>query len=153
MSWALQAFTIIKRGFMKRLFTLIPAILLASSVQAYEGSPRNQVSSFFKDLKAGDYSEAIDKLYSSNPLMSQKSQQLTMLKQQLGSISALYGSFINNENMNIEELSSSVIRIVEVAKHEHHPIIWEFYFYKPKDKWIISQGLFVDQFQTVGNKK
>ena len=138
---------------MKRLTSLISALFLASSVQAYDGSPENQVTSFFKDLGAGKHSVAIDKLYSSNPLMSQKAQQLTLLKQQLGSISALYGNFIGNENMSSEELSPSVVRIVEVAKHENHPIIWEFYFYKPKDKWMISQGMFVDQFQTVGTKK
>jgi len=138
---------------MKKLGFLISALLVASTVQAYEGNPESQVSEFFKELKAGKFSESIDNLYSSNPLMSQKQQQLTMLKQQLSSIPALYGSFISNENISTEELSPSLVRIVEVAKHESHPVVWEFYFYKPKDKWIISQGMFVDQFQTVGAKK
>ena len=138
---------------MKKFVFVLMALLISTSVQAYDGSPKQQISSFFKDLMAGKQSEAIDSLYSSNPLMNQKTQQLTLLKQQFGSIAALYGRLIGTENMQVEELSPSIVRIVEVAKHENHPIVWEFYFYKPNDKWIISQGMFVDQFQTVGTKK
>lgn len=138
---------------MKKLIFGIILLFSTSGVFAYEGSPKDQVALFFKDIAAGKTSEAIDNLYSSNPAMSQKQQELTVLKQQMGTVNSLYGRFIGSEIVHYEELSPSLIRIVQVAKHELHPILWEFYFYKPNDKWIISQGLFVDQFQIIGSKK
>lgn len=134
---------------------LLTAILttLSSASLAYEGVPTKQVEMFFSELSEGKVNEAIDHLYSSNPAMQQKIQALTVLKQQVGSLPPLYGNLIGIENISREELSPSLVRIVQVAKHEIHPIVWEFYFYKPKDKWIISQAMFVDQFQLVGAKK
>jgi len=138
---------------MIRLITILAGLFIASSVHAYDGNPNEQVASFFNDYIAGKQSVAIDSLYSSNPLSAQKVQQLTLLKQQVGSVQLLYGSTLGTENIHSEIISPSIVRIVELAKHEHHPILWEFYFYKPKDKWFISQVMFVDQFQLVGAKK
>jgi hypothetical protein len=136
-----------------RLLALITFMTFSSLSLSYEGSPTEQVNLFFSDLSAGKVNESIDGLYASNPLMQQKIQALTMLKQQLGSVGALYGDIIGNENISTEKLSPSITRIVQAAKHDAHPVIWEFYFYKPKGKWIISQAMFVDQFQTVGAKQ
>lgn len=138
---------------MTRLVLFVSAVFVSLFANAYEGSPSEQVTQFFAELKVGKNSEAIDNLYSSNPLMSQKPQQLTMLKQQIGVIAPLYGSLTSSENIHTEQLSPSLVRIVELAKHENHPVVWEFYFYKPKGKWIISHGVFNDQFQSVDAKK
>jgi hypothetical protein len=138
---------------MTKLVLIISAVFVSLSANAYEGSPSEQVAQFFIELKVGKSSEAIDNLYSSNPLMSQKPQQLTMFKQQIGAIAPLYGSLSGSENIHTEQLSPSLIRIVELAKHENHPVVWEFYFYKPEDEWIISHGVFNDQFELVGAKK
>lgn len=138
---------------MKYFTTAILVLLCANNVFAYNGLPKEQVAEFFKELSSDKPAQAVDNLYSSNPAMNQKIQQLTLLKQQLSTVSALYGKIIGTENIHYEELSPSLVRIVQIAKHEVHPITWEFYFYKPQKKWIISQGLFVDQFQVIGKKK
>jgi hypothetical protein len=62
-----------------------------------------------------------------------------LLKQQVGVINQPYGKLLGTENLHTEQLSQSLFRIVELAKHEHHPVIWEFYFCKSKENWIISQ--------------
>jgi hypothetical protein len=128
-------------------------ITLSSASYAYEGPPTAQVEMFFAEMSKGKINESIDNLYGNNPAIQQKVQALTLLKQQVASITTLFGNMIGNETLSYEELSPSIIRIVQAAKHEVHPIIWEFYFYKPKDKWIVSQAMFVDQFQLVGTKK
>jgi hypothetical protein len=138
---------------MRRLIVVITILAIPSAAFTYKGTPKNQVALFFKDIAAGKSTEAIDNLYSSNPAFSQKQQQLTLLKQQLATVTTLYGTFIGSEKIHYEELSPSLIRIVQVAKHEIHPILWEFYFYKPRNNWMISQGKFVDQFQVVGTNK
>ena len=138
---------------MKGLIIGLVLFISASGASAYEGHPKEQVAQFFKDLSSDKTTQAVDNLYSSNPVMSQKIQQLSLLKQQLGAVSTLYGKIIGTENVHYEELSPSLIRIVEIAKHELHPVAWEFYFYKPSKSWIISQGIFADQFQVLGKKK
>lgn len=138
---------------MKRLLVGLCLLFCTSLAFSYEGNPKEQVAQFFKDLLANKPSQAVDNLYSSNPLVGQKAQQLTLLKQQLGTVSALYGKIIGTENVHYEQFSPSLVRIVEIVKYEAHPITWEFYFYKPNKKWMISQGLFVDQFQVIDKKK
>ena len=138
---------------MKLRLIILALTMLSYNLHAYEGTPSNQVDMFFAELTAGKVNESIDNLYSSNPAMQQKIQALTMIKQQLASLTPLYGKMLGSEELSQEELTPSLIRIVQVAKHELHPVIWEFYFYKPQNKWIISQVMFVDQFQIVGAKK
>lgn len=138
---------------MKSLILSLLLMSFSSISLAYDGAPTKQVEMFFKDQSNRKVSESIDNLYSNNPAMQQKVQALTFLKQQLASVSVLYGNLIGNENISKEELSPSLVRIVQVAKYDIHPVVWEFYFYKPKDKWIVSQAMFVDQFQVVGSKK
>ena len=131
---------------MKKTVFLMLLLLLPINSFAYDGSPEEQVVSFFKDVAAGKSGEAIDNLYSSNPAFKEKIQQLTMLKQQLPMIDTLFGKSLGQESYTVEHPTPSITRIVKVDKHEKHPVIWEFYFYKPYDKWIVSQGVFNDQF-------
>ena len=131
---------------MKKAVFLILLLLLPVTSFAYEGSPEEQVASFFNDLSTGKSAEAVDNLYSSNPAFKEKIQQLTVLKQKLPMIDILYGKSLGQESCIVEHPTPSVTRIVMVDKHEKHPIVWEFYFYKPHDKWIVSQGVFTDQF-------
>ncbi|MEE2730043.1 MAG: hypothetical protein VYA55_04435 [Pseudomonadota bacterium] len=80
-------------------------------------------------------------------------QTLTVMKTQLASVTTFFGSYLGFEIIAEEELSPSLVRISAIAKYELHPVGWEFYFYKPRNKWIISQALFADQFQNIANKK
>jgi hypothetical protein len=138
---------------MNKIVISVVLILLCSVSHAYEGTPSEQIDSFFRDFSKGKSNEAIDSLYSSNPTMQQKLQALAALKQQMSMVTGLYGPFLGAELVHNEQLSPSVTRLVYIAKHELHPISWEYYFYKPNDKWIISQAVFGDQFQNLGSRK
>ena len=138
---------------MMRVLVFLVLSICSTVAFSYEGEPLDQVKTFFSDYSKGKSSEAIDRLFSSNPMMNQKPQELTMLKQQVSTIEVLYGKYLGTENIHYEELTPSLVRIVQLAKHEKHPVIWEFFFYKPKKEWIISQGIFVDTFQVIGKAK
>ena len=133
---------------------LLPVLLLLISAKAlaYEGVPAEQVKSFFKDLPVNT-DKAIDNLYASNAAISQKVQALTMMKSQMPQVSALYGEFLGYEVISTEKISPSLVRISVLEKRNLHAITWEFYFYKPRAKWMISQAMFFDQFQNVGTKQ
>ena len=98
-------------------------------------------------MASGDLQQCIDNLFESNPAMQQKLQMLVVLKQQLETISVVFGDFVGMEEVVEEEITPSITRIVAVAKYEQHPVVWEFWFYKPHDEWIVSQAVFSDQFQ------
>lgn len=138
---------------MKKLVFVIITLLISTVAHSYEGTPEEQVKSFLKSTISGDPNVAIDSLFASNPVVAQKVQQLALLKQQVNTVNTLYGRPFAHENVVVEKISPSVTRIVEIVKHELQPIVWEFYFYKPKNKWIISQALFADQFQFLDKKQ
>ncbi|MHA2938205.1 hypothetical protein ACXJY6_07885 [Vibrio sp. RC27] len=126
-------------------------VTFSSLANAYEGTPLDQVGAFFKELGSNS-NKAVDELYASNPSISQQPQALTMMKGQVGQIAALYGEYLGSEIISVEELSPSLIRISALEKRLRHPLTWEFYFYKPEDNWLLSQAIFVDQFQNLGVK-
>jgi len=135
---------------MKTITLLLFFYLTAFS---FASSPREQVDAFVKTLKSGDAAESIKLLFSSNKLIGQNQQQLTMMSTQLETALKLYGVVESSDEVCEEEISARVLRISEITNHEHHPLSWEFIFYKVGDKWIISQALFGDQFQFIGKKK
>jgi len=142
-----------KGSFMKYLTSILILLFINTTIHAYDGLPNEQVESFFKDISSGKTSEAIDNLYSNNPSIKSKTQAITMIKQQLISINTLFGKYIGNENIHNEQLSASLTRIVQISKHELHPVTWIFYFYKAKDKWIVSAASFNDRFQSINSTK
>jgi hypothetical protein len=144
--------TKLKGEIMKSLFRIIFLLVITTNVLAYGGTPEKQVDSFFKEF-SNSTDKAIDNLYASNPAMQQKLQALTLMKSQMGQVSTLYGSYLGYETISEEQLSASLVRISALAKYDVHAVTWEFYFYKPTNKWIISQATFYDQFQNIGSKK
>lgn len=120
---------------------------------SYDGMPSEQVERFFSDYSKHEYGKAIDQLFDKNPVMKEQMDKLSIVKQQMSTIEDLYGKYLGNENVHYEELSPSLTRIVQVAKHEFHPMIFEFYFYKPQEEWITSVSTFNDSFNYLNAKK
>jgi hypothetical protein len=75
-----------------------------------------------------------------------------MLKQQTQTVLPIYGEVIGYEFLREETFGDSVVRLVYLLKSEKHPTVWEFYFYKPKTEWFLSNILFNDQFQLLDKK-
>lgn len=127
--------------------------LFSVSCWAYDGTPKEQVNSFFNDYSKGDYERATTELFERKKMSSSQKQMLITMQQQLSAASNAFGEYIGNENIYYDELSPSLIRVVEIAKYEHHVLVWEFYFYKPKDEWINSEVTFKDSFTILDSKK
>src|SRR5436189_183254 len=45
----------------------------------------------------------------------------------------------------------SVVKLVYVLKLESHPLVWEFHFYKPKEKWFLARLGFDEDLRKLGN--
>ena len=115
--------------------------------------PRQKAETFLSAIKTGDITSAYDQLFIGSTIPADKPQALTLLKQQTKTALPIYGKIIGYEFVLTEKFGNSLVRLVYLLKSEKHPTVWEFYFYKPKSEWFVSNILFNDQFQLLGKKK
>lgn len=92
------------------------------------------IKAFFKQYKETGSSDAIDLIFKTNPLFSDR-DQLISLKSKIDSTRSVVGNFEGEELIVQKYTSKSLILYSYLAKHEIHPLRFTFIFYKPKDKW------------------
>jgi hypothetical protein len=59
-------------------------------------------------------------------------------KMQAPAIEQRFGKSIGTELVTIEKSGDSLILLMYIQKFEKHAMRWRFYFYKPKNSWILS---------------
>lgn len=123
-------------------------LLLIQSYATYASgiSPKAQIDQFFNSVVSGNISAAYDKLFTGSSIPKDKPQAVSMLKQQTSSGLPLYGKLLGYEYISEKKSGKSIVRYVYVLKSEKAPTTWEFFFYKPKDKWFLANVIFNDQF-------
>lgn len=138
-----------------RLKIILIILLLVIPVisNADEESPITKVSAFLTMVQEGKISEAYDQLFIGSSIPVSKPQAVEMLKMQTSSGLPLYGNIIGFEKIREEKFGTSIVRLVYVLKSEKSPTTWEFYFYKPKSDWFLSNILFNDQYQLLDSKQ
>jgi hypothetical protein len=132
------------------LVILLVSILTCS---AQDQTPKAMAESFFQSLKKGETEVAYNQLFVGSTIPESKPQAVGMLKRQTESALPMYGEIIGSELISEEKFGDSVVRLVYVLKLEKHPVGWEFFFYKPKSKWFLSNVIFNDQFRVFANMK
>ncbi len=55
-----------------------------------------------------------------------------------------YGKSIGYELLRKDTVGDSLIRIVYIQKFERHAVAWIFYFYKPKNDWLLAELSYSD---------
>lgn len=134
----------------KRTFLLLLPLFFTLNVNAYEGTPEEQVDAFFEEFEQGKTTEAVDNLFAQTPMAVDNVQlHLDILKASIKEMNEEYGDFLRTENIHNEQLSPSINRIVQVAVFEKTPVIVEFYFYKPQDKWIFNRLMYSSNYSFI----
>ena len=128
---------------MKRLVICL-ALLLVSGV-SHAQTPSEKVEDFLKQVTTPESDRAMDTLFSGSGFAELKPQEVVTLKSQTKMAMGLYGTTLGFEKIREEDLSPSLKRLVYLQKFEKYPVAWEFYFYKPKDVWVINTLNFRDQ--------
>lgn len=118
---------------------------LSVSLLAQAQTPSERVEVFLRQVATESSDEAFDELFAGSGFSELKPQDLLTLKSQTRMAMGLYGPPIGMEKIREEDLSPSLKRIVYLQKFEKYPVAWEFYFYKPKDTWVINTLNFKDQ--------
>ena len=75
-------------------------------------------------------------------MKNQIAMQAPMLDQRFGKTLAV-------ELAEIEEVGDSLMLVMYIQKFEKHLLRWKFYFYKPKDGWLLNTFNFDDSIQNM----
>ena len=126
--------------------------LLLSSAQAFGQSPAQRAEEFLARVATSSDS-AMDDLFSGSGFAETRPQDLVTLKSQTKMAMGLYGVPLGVEKIREETLSPSLVRLVYLQKFAQFPVAWEFYFYKPKDVWILNTITFKDQIGSLVGAK
>ncbi len=124
------------------LFTILAA---ATAACADDGTPRQRAEQFLRTLTAGETEKAYDQLFAGSEMAAQ-STRVDAVKRQTGANLPIYGKPLSSELVLEKTFGTSVVRLLYVLKMEKHPIVWEFFFYRPKDKWFLVNVRFNDEF-------
>lgn len=68
-------------------------------------------------------------------------------KLQLPAISQRFGKPIGREFIREDKVGDSLVKIVQLLKHEKHALRWTFYFYKSRNGWVLNTFHFDDRIQ------
>jgi hypothetical protein len=139
---------------MRRSAVLLTAVILALPAHmAWAQEPRQMTQEFFDKTKAGKINEAFDGLFHGSGIPETKPQAVDVLKRQTTSGLPLYGNVLRSELIYEESFGTSIVRLVYVLVQERAPTVWQFYFFKPRDRWILGNVTFNDQFQFLHKTK
>jgi len=126
------------------ILLIFPTLCVAQkSVQTdSSSSPEATVERFFDTLIAGNSKRAFDLLFQGSYLLSKNPQAIAQLQSQVQSFVPTYGSYLGYMKASEKNFGRDLIRTVYILKLEKHPIVWEFYFYRPSSHWLIASVVF-----------
>lgn len=127
------------------LRVLTALTLLVASAAAFAQTPAERVEEFLRQVTTAESDKAMDRLLSGSGLAESKPQDIVTVKSQTKMAMGLYGTPVGIEKIREEDLAPSLKRLVYLQKFEKYPVAWEFYFYKPKDTWVIYTLNFKDE--------
>lgn len=126
--------------------SFIAALLLLLASPAFAGSYQDEINAFFSLYESGKKSEAVDRLYSTNPWTSQANDSIVQIKTQFGSVEKVVGRYLGKEMIGEQNIKDRFIQVTYLALYERQPVRMEFQFYRPKNDWIIYSFSFDTDF-------
>lgn len=127
---------------MKNIICLL-SLLLSFSAYSSDLKSKDDVKNFVKATQslvaAGDVLKALEGLKPYVIIPESEFQvSLEQYKMQRPMMDQRFGKTIGAEVVNFKELGESLMMATFVQKFEKHVMRWRFYFYKPKEKWVLN---------------
>jgi hypothetical protein len=129
------------------IFTLVMCLMPGGIALAQSKIPVQMAEKFFGMVEKGKIGEAYDQLFQGSMIPVTKPQAVETMKKQTESGLSIFGKIFGYEKIREERFGSSILRLVYVVKSEKFPTVWEFYFYKAKNDWVLGNLKFNDYFQ------
>jgi hypothetical protein len=119
--------------FLLQLFILFSVKLLS---QPIDNEYKKNIKEFFSMINDEKFDDAVDYMYSSNPWIKSKTDELAKVKSSINGLKNLVGKYIGNDFLTEETLSSRLVRTEYIVYFQRQPFRFYFVFYKPEDEWM-----------------
>jgi len=116
------------------LFILLTIFI--RGIHAQSNEPEKIVKNFFDLYKQNRIEQALDYLFSSNPILYNKSESIKNLKNTFTNIEKVLGGYKDYSISYNQEHFESLKIIITYVRYEKQPLRLLFVFYKPGDKRI-----------------
>ena len=131
---------------MRHYLVILMFCFFSSSVWA--DGYQQELNEFFALFEAGKKSESIDRLYQTNPWVSQAADDIIKVKTQLASLDSMVGKYLGKELIHTNNVKNRFVQVTYLALYERQPVRLEFQFYKPKETWIVYAFSFDTDFDS-----
>jgi hypothetical protein len=108
--------------------------------------PKKLAEQFLEGLAKGDIRIAYSKLFQESEIIKVRGEEITKLRQQTEMALPVFGNMAGYDKICETAFGKALVRLVYITRMERHPVIWEFFFYKPKAEWMVASVNFNDQF-------
>jgi hypothetical protein len=120
-------------------------LVSAAGIAAESPDPAQLAEAFLTQLGKNESDAACDTLFAGSGMAELKPQAITAMKSQVKVALGMYGKMIGFEKIGETAFSPSLKRMTYLQKFEQYPVIWEMYFYRNKNQWVVNQIFFNDQ--------
>ena len=125
----------------KRLFlslTFLATLLHAETLKS-EKELQTLVKEIMTDISKGETGKGLDLMA---PYLVIPQNEFEVTKKQILIQAPLlqeqFGRSLSTEYIRTDKVGSSLIRVIYLQKYEKKVMSWTFYFYKPKDQWVLN---------------
>jgi hypothetical protein len=126
-------------------------------VRAIPQSPdtgyKDMVNRFFVLFDEGKYSEAVSYIYSSNPWVQTKSEDVAKVQTGLSKLPSLMGTLINHEMLTEASIAGGFVHLDYIVNFERQPVRFYFEFHRANRKWITYSFGYQDDLDAWASEK
>ena len=133
---------------MKHLLAALALFVVCSTAAAQ--SPRAQAENFMSGLQKGQAAAAYAKLFEGSNIPPAQAQNLS---RQTQATLAPLGRVLGYDLIREEQFGQTLTRLVYLLRLERHPTTWEFYYYRPANRWYLAEINFSEKFEAVAPKR
>jgi hypothetical protein len=130
-------------------FLVALALFVACSTAAAQ-SPRAQTETFLSGLQKAQPAAAYAKLFEGSNIGPAQGENL---RRQTEATLAPLGRVLGYDLLREEQFGQSLTRLVYLVKLERHPALWEFYYYRPGNRWFLAEVNFSQKFDALAPKR
>lgn len=131
---------------LRHLLIFVVAIACtAASPASLSGSYDDLVAKFFDLVNEGKPEAAVDMIYKTNPYSEKITDAIQNLKSSLTSTNAVMGSYRGSTLIIRKELGERLVYLYYVVAYDRGPLKFEFFFYRPNDKWVLQSLQYSDK--------
>jgi hypothetical protein len=102
-------------------------------------SPRQQTENFFQLLTKNEVDKAYEGLLAGSVVLGDKKPQMEQMKNRLKAGLPSLGKAVDYELVAEKPAGSSISHLTYIFRFERQPLLCDFYFYRPYDRWMIDE--------------